>query len=93
MLQDEPFDVTSEDFFSQKSTVSNNGKGGEDSRNDCEKDKQLTIFHALGKFLYNKSNHPVLIVQRDQSLDWDCRPDASEGHEGPREAPEAVLSA
>jgi len=48
-----------DNFFSQKSYTSEEQKKKLISNNDDgmknEKDNMYTIFHALGKFLYNKS--------------------------------------
>ncbi len=52
-------DMDGDNFFSQKSYTSEEQKKKLISNNDDgmknEKDNMYTIFHALGKFLYNKS--------------------------------------
>ena len=58
---------------SKKGAMSKAGINAEQAKLVMMKDNPYTIFHALGKFLYNKSNHLSLLIHayRNQPQKWE----------------------
>lgn len=48
--------TSTQTFGSQFSMGSENSRNFENSESSCFKDREFSLFHTLGKFLYNKSN-------------------------------------